>query len=140
MRDGKFWDKVDPCMGTYPRKGVEAMLELALACVEPDQEKRPQMIELTRDLETIMRDTVAPESPGSFWLGRGGDSSNGSSFSTWSSGKKLSAANIHSMSSPGSSLANATDVETSWASTDGLILRDHPGSLARDVTIEMEPR
>lgn len=113
-------------MGSYPRKGVEALLELALSCVEMDQDHRPQMIEVTRDLEIIMRDTVAPESP-SFW--NRGDSSTGSSFNkgseTWPSAKKLSPSSLGNV--------NATDV--SWVSTDELM-----DSHSRDVTIEMEPR
>nr|APU94835.1 leucine-rich repeat receptor-like protein kinase [Pohlia nutans] len=126
VRDGKFWDQVDPCMGSYPRKGVEALLELALACVETDQDKRPQMIEVTRDLETILRDTVAPESPSSFW--NRGDSSNGSSFNKselWSGKKLISPSSL--------GLINPNDV--SWASSDEL-MNNH----SRDVTIEMEPR
>lgn len=126
LKADKFWDLVDPCMGPYPRKGVEALLDLALACVDTDQDHRPQMVEATRDLETIMTDTVAPESPGSV-LGKGDSSvsSNASSFHKFSESwtpKKTT------FSSP-----NPNDM--SWTSTDGLL---HSGS--KGISTEMEPR
>ncbi|KAG0578397.1 hypothetical protein KC19_4G019500 [Ceratodon purpureus] len=109
-----FWDLVDPCMGPYPRKGVEALLELALACVDADQDKRPQMIHATRDLETIMRETVAPESPSSH--------SNGSSFNkgSWTPRK--------------TTFSSLNPNDMSWTSTDELM------DSRSKVNIEMEPR
>lgn len=62
-----IWDLIDPCMGEYPREGIESLLALALACVETNQEERPPMLELLRDLEIIMRMTVLESPTPSGW-------------------------------------------------------------------------
>ena len=124
LKADKFWDMVDPCMGPYPRKGVEALLELALACVEADQDNRPQMIDVARDLETIMRDTVALDhSPSSqSWSKGAGDSSQGSSFNK-----------VSESWAPKKTTFSASDL--SWASTDDQLINNRS-----KVNVEMEPR
>ncbi len=47
-------------MGTsYPPDGLDRLLKLALSCCSQEYEERPQMIDLTRELEDIWRLTAA---------------------------------------------------------------------------------
>lgn len=80
-----IWDLIDPCMGEYPREGVESLLALALACVETNQDERPPMLELLRDLEIIMRMTVLESPTPSGWSK--GSLSSRSSFDKFSLSK-----------------------------------------------------
>jgi hypothetical protein len=109
-------------MGPYPRKGVEALLELALACVATDQENRPQMIDATRDLEVIMRDTVAPpESHRTPSPWGKAESSLNDGGGSWDPRKTILLDSLHTN-------------DTSWTSTDELMASRTKGA------VEMEPR
>lgn len=126
VRDGKFKDLVDPCMGSYPPKGVEALIDLAVTCVDTDMDKRPQMVEVTRDLETILRDTVAPESP-SEWAKSDSSASADSSFKKASDRwpPKKNATFQHDMS---------------WTSTDDLMTSRSRDTMQSSISMEMKPR
>jgi len=65
MEQGDIMSVVDPQMGTYPpKKGLEPLLKLALACCQSESEARPRMVDIVRELEDIWRITMASE-PGS---------------------------------------------------------------------------
>lgn len=120
LNDGKFWDLVDPCMGSYSIKGIEELLVLGLKCVDTDPVKRPQMIEVTRDLDMIMRDTVPPESP-TYW-------NNGDSFGRASERWPLNRSR--------SFIPN----NSYWTSEEEFIASRSYGPLGPPVSIELQPR
>ncbi|CAM6049800.1 unnamed protein product [Sphagnum compactum] len=60
LEANKISSIIDPCMGTsYPPDGLDRLLKLALSCCSQEYEERPQMIDLTRELEDIWRLTAA---------------------------------------------------------------------------------
>ena len=107
-------------MGPYPRNGVEALLELALASVDADHDNRPQMIDVVRDLEIIMRDTVAPDQ-------------SASSQSAFSKGASPQGSSFHKVSESGTPKKTTFNIPTdlSWRSAD---------NSRSQVNVEMEPR
>ncbi len=60
LEANKISSLIDPSMGTsYPPDGLDRLLKLALSCCSQEYEERPQMIDLTRELEDIWRLTAA---------------------------------------------------------------------------------
>ncbi|CAK9221421.1 unnamed protein product [Sphagnum troendelagicum] len=60
LEANKISSIIDPCMGTsYPPDGLDRLLKLALSCCSQENEDRPQMIDLTRELQDIWRLTAA---------------------------------------------------------------------------------
>ncbi|XP_034912281.1 probable LRR receptor-like serine/threonine-protein kinase At1g06840 isoform X2 [Populus alba] len=56
---GKMFSIIDSRMGSYPSKCIERFVALALWCCHDEQDKRPSMLEVVRELENILR--ILPE-------------------------------------------------------------------------------
>ena len=63
---------IDSRMGAYPSESVERFIALAIACCQDVPEDRPSMLEVVRELETILKmmppetEAIVSESTSSF--------------------------------------------------------------------------
>lgn len=62
---GAMFSIIDSTMGSYPSECVERFVALALRCCQEKQEERPSMLDVVRELETILRMMPETESDSS---------------------------------------------------------------------------
>jgi hypothetical protein len=56
---------LDPTLDSYPRKGLQRLLELALRCVQDDPLERPSMSEVVKELEDLACSSASTTPPDS---------------------------------------------------------------------------
>lgn len=97
---------IDSTMGSYPSESVEKFVGLSLACCQYNPDRRPSMMEVVRELESIQKTMPGTGDRVVSGTIHAGEST--SSSSTYTGNAKWSSAFYYSRDTSGSGLGSVT--------------------------------